>query len=94
MTTARIGDPTDRLSPRQSAQRSERRAAMVNMHLQLKKLGVGIEACAGRRGYSREWAWRRDVTNNNIWYQKLSVGEFMRVLGSGVRLGPLLGRDT
>ena len=67
---------------------------MANMHLQLKRLGGTMEAYAERRGYAREWAWRRDVTNNSMWYQKLTVAEFMRVLGSGVRLGPLLGRDT
>lgn len=67
---------------------------MANMHLQLKRLGSTIETYAGRRGYAREWAWRRDVTNNSAWYQKLPVAEFMRVLGNGVRMGPLLGRDT
>lgn len=64
------------------------------MHLQLKKLGVRMEAYAGKKGYAREWAWRRDVTNNGVWFSKLPLFEFLRVLGSGVRLGPLLGRDT
>ncbi|KAF7514212.1 hypothetical protein GJ744_004537 [Endocarpon pusillum] len=93
-TTSKIGDPTDRQAARESKRPSERKAALANMHLQLKRLGVTMEAYAERRGYAREWAWRRDVTNNSTWYQKLTLSEFMRVLGSGARLGPLLGRDT
>jgi tyrosyl-tRNA synthetase len=67
---------------------------MANMHLQLKKLGVRLETYAGRKGYVREWAWRREVANNSVWYSKLPLSEFIRVLGSGARMGPLLGRDT
>ena len=67
---------------------------MANMHIQLKRLGATLETYAGRRGYAREWAWRRDVANNSIWHQKLPVDEFLRVLGRATRMGPLLGRDT
>jgi tyrosyl-tRNA synthetase len=67
---------------------------MANMHLQLKRLGAHMETYAAKKGYAREWAWRREVANNSIWYQKLPLSEFLRVLGKGVRLGPLLGRDT
>jgi tyrosyl-tRNA synthetase len=67
---------------------------MATMHLQLRKLGAGIERYAQRKGYAREWAWRREVTNNNTWFNKLPVSDFMRVLGSGMRMGPLLGREA
>jgi hypothetical protein len=63
-------------------------------HMQLKRLGVHIETYARRKGYVREWAWRREVANNSVWYQKLPVLEFMRLIGATVRMGPLLGRDT
>lgn len=93
-TTARIGDPTDRTTSRETQHRTERKAYMANMHIQLKKLGASIESYAGRKGYVREWAWRRALVNNSTWYQKLPVTDFIRVLGSQVRMGPLLGRDT
>lgn len=67
---------------------------MVNMHMQLKRLGVHMETMAAKKGYMREWAWRREVVNNSVWYGKVNLTEFMRVLGSGIRMGPLLGRDT
>lgn len=53
-----------------------------------------MEDYAGERGYEREWAWRRAVANNATWLSKVSIGEFMKHLGKGIRMGPLLGRDT
>jgi tyrosyl-tRNA synthetase len=64
------------------------------MHLQLKKLGVCKEMYAERKGYAREWAWRREVTNNSMWYSEVTIQEFMRILGKVVRMGPILGRET
>lgn len=93
-TTGKIGDPTDRLTSRTTLRPSERKANLVNIHLQLKRLGEGIERYAARKGYKREWAWRREVANNSIWYTKLPVRQFMRLLGGSVRMGPLLGRDS
>lgn len=67
---------------------------MASMHIQLKRLGATMEKYAERRGYSREWAWRRDLTNNNTWWQRTSLVEVLKVMGSGMRIGPMLGRDT
>lgn len=53
-----------------------------------------MEEYAGRRGYVREWAWRRAVLNNSTWLNKVSIGDFMKFLGKGIRMGPLLGRDS
>jgi tyrosyl-tRNA synthetase len=64
------------------------------MHLQLKGLGAHMEKYAAAKGYLREWAWRRSVTNNSTWHGKVPVSEFMRLLASGIRMGPLLGRET
>jgi tyrosyl-tRNA synthetase len=64
------------------------------MHMQLKKLGASIEAYGSRHGYKWEWAWRRALTNNNIWWNKTTLIEVLRDLGSYIRLGPMLGRDT
>jgi tyrosyl-tRNA synthetase len=64
------------------------------MHMQLKKLGASIEAYGARHGYKWEWAWRRALTNNNIWWNKTTLVEVLRDLGSYIRLGPMLGRDT
>ena len=63
------------------------------MFEQLKRLSASIERYAERRGFQREWAWRRAVKNNLDWLQKASVAEFMS-MGARMRMGPLLGRDS
>ena len=62
--------------------------------MQLKSLWAHVEYAARGYGYFWEWAWRREVTNNNAWLNKLPVIELLKLLGSGVRLGTMLGRDT
>lgn len=62
--------------------------------MQLKSLWAHVEHGARGYGYLWEWAWRREVTNNNAWLNKLPVIELLKLLGSGVRLGTMLGRDT
>ena len=91
--TSRIGDPTDRTKARPAQSRTDRKAATYTIHQQLRKLGRLTEAAAAKKGYHREWAWRRDVQNNATWMDMVSVAEFMRVMGPSVRMGPMLGRD-
>ena len=62
--------------------------------MQLKFQWSNVEALARRYGYRWEWAWKREVTNNNAWLNKLTVLELLKLVGSGVRLGTMLGRDT
>lgn len=92
--TAAIGDPTDRLEARQSVAIMERKRRTFLMHEQLKRLGVLIEKYADRRGYIRQWAWRRSVLNNATWWTNLAANDFLKVMGTAVRIGPMLGRDT
>lgn len=93
-TTAKFGDPTDRLNARAKTSKSTQKANMASMHIQLKKLSVLTEKYADRRGYKREWAWRRALVNNNAWWNSVTFAEVMRIMGAGVRIGPMLGRDT
>ena len=67
---------------------------MASMHMQLKRLGKTTETYAARRGYEREWAWKRSLVNNSQWHTNTPILEFMRLLGSQMRIGPMLGRDT
>ena len=67
---------------------------MVNMHLQLKKMGVSVEAYGAKYGYKREWSWRRALLNNNTWLNTVPVIELLRDFAVNLRLGPMLGRDT
>jgi tyrosyl-tRNA synthetase len=92
--TAAIGDPSGRTTSREAIDTNSRRANMASMHVQMKRLWQKMEKHADRRGYEWEWAWRRHLFNNNEWLQKVSIYEFLSKLGTGMRVGPLLGRDT
>lgn len=92
--TAKIGDPTGRLQTRIKEEKVIRTANMVNMHYQLKRLWKNVEVHGRKFGYEWEWAWHRELVNNNEWMNKLSIMEFLQILGPGVRLGPMLARDT
>ena len=92
--TARIGDPEGRLHARASLGRQTFKANLTNMHMQLKRFGASMERYAARKGYQKEWAWRRSLMNNSIWQEKTPITQFLRMMASGVRLGPMLGRDS
>ncbi|PGH14699.1 tyrosine-tRNA ligase [Helicocarpus griseus UAMH5409] len=93
-STSKIGDPTDRLAPREEVARVTRKENMANMHLQLKKLGLSIERYGEKHGYKYEWVMRRGIVNNNTWWFKEPFFEVMKTMGNRVRIGPMLGRDT
>ncbi|RMZ77099.1 hypothetical protein DV737_g4556, partial [Chaetothyriales sp. CBS 132003] len=92
--TAMIGDPTGRLNARTAQNSKERRANIAAMHMQLKRFGETMERHAARHGYQREWAWRRALENNSAWHGKRPIAEWMRLMLSGIRVGPMLGRDS
>ncbi|KAL3473437.1 hypothetical protein BJX99DRAFT_198493 [Aspergillus californicus] len=93
-STSRVGDPTGRLKGRDQVHSSVRKANMASMHMQLKKLGASIEKYGEKHGYERQMIWRRSLTNNNVWWNKQPFLEVLRDLGSYMRIGPMLGRDT
>jgi len=92
--TAKIGDPTDRLKTRPDVHRNLRTKYMVDMHYQLKKLWINVEAYGLKYGYRWEWAWKRGLVNNTAWMNKLPIMEFLQVLGPGMRIGSMLAKDT
>ncbi|KAI9682069.1 MAG: tyrosyl-tRNA synthetase [Caeruleum heppii] len=92
--TAKVGDPTGRTKSREKEHSTVRKAYMVGMHYQLKKLWANVEQYGRKYGYEWEWAWHRELVNNNTWLNKLSVMELMQVLGPGMRLGTMMGKET
>lgn len=90
--TAKIGDPSGRLKDR-DPERTDFAKNMASIHYQLKRIWVNVEAQARRFGYEKEWAWRRDLVNNNRWWNKQPMLEVLQRLGQHVRVGPMLSRD-
>lgn len=93
-STAKIGDPTDRLTTRETEHSSVRTANMLSIHYQLKKLWANAEVEGARYGYKWNWAWHRELVNNNHWWNKLPMLEVLQYLGPGMRMGAMLARDT
>ena len=92
--TGRIGDPTDRMTRRDAVGSKATSNNGNNIKNLLKTIWSRAETAAAGYGYEREWAWRRQVVNNNEWLNKLSVMEFLHGVGQTARIGPMLGRDT
>lgn len=92
--TAKIGDPTGRLSTRNIEKPAVRAANMTSMHLQLKRLWLNVEASGRKYGFTKEWAHHRELANNSTWWGKTSMLEVLQILGPGMRLGTMLARET
>ncbi|KAK0746422.1 tyrosine--trna ligase precursor, mitochondrial (cyt-18) [Schizothecium vesticola] len=93
-STARIGDPTDRLQSRAPLAKSDYVANMAKIHFQLKTLWTHIEEQARLRGFEKKWASRKGIVNNNAWWNSQPMYEIMKRVGMYLRLGPMLSRDT
>ena len=72
----------------------ERKLNTVRVHYQLKRIWQLCENHSKNYGHQWEWAWRRALLNNNHWLNKLEILEVLKLLGHGVRIGTMLGRDT
>lgn len=92
--TAKIGDPSGRLKDRDPLDKSSLTMNMTKIHFQLKRLWTNVEAQARRHGYKKDWAWTRAITNNNTWWNSLPMLEVLKRAGTGIRIGPMLSRDT
>ncbi|RYP24314.1 hypothetical protein DL765_000578 [Monosporascus sp. GIB2] len=92
--TAKIGDPTDRLQSREPMTRATIATNITKTHYQLKRLWANVDNQARRFGYEKEWSWERGLFNNSMWYHNTPFIEVVQRLFKGLRLGPLLSRDT
>ncbi|KAK6603605.1 Tyrosine-tRNA ligase, mitochondrial [Botrytis cinerea] len=92
--TAKIGDPTDRLTTREKMKSTTRNENILKMHYQLKGIWLNVEAYGRKYGYQWEWAWRRGLVNNHHWMNKLTVMELLQILGPGMRIGAMIAKDT
>lgn len=93
-STAKIGDPTGRTTSRAEMTSTERKANLAAMHYQVKRLWVSLERVGRRYGYEDQTHWHREIVNNAAWWNKLPFLDVIRLMGRGMRLGPMLGRDT
>lgn len=93
-STVKIGDPTDRIKDREPISSGDLAMNVTKMHYQMKKLWVNVEIQARKFGYQKEWAWKRALVNNNIWWNSTPMLEVLKRVGRYMRIGPMLSRDT
>ncbi|KAI0188194.1 hypothetical protein EV127DRAFT_392342 [Xylaria flabelliformis] len=92
--TAKVGDPTGRLYTRDEVPRADRTMFVTKIHYQLKRIWQNVDRQAERYGYQKEWAWNRELTNNSAWYNSTPFIEVVNRLFKGMRVGPMLSRET
>lgn len=61
---------------------------------QLEKLWTNVKCLGIKHQYSPSTDRRQYILNNRVWLEKLSAIDLMRDLGSGMRLGTMLSRDS
>lgn len=92
--TAKVGDPSGRLTSRAATTAATIDANFNALHTQLEGLWENVLRYGERHGDQIEGRGRRELLNNAQWLDQLSMLEFLRLLGNGMRLGAMLGRDT
>ncbi|SMR44438.1 unnamed protein product [Zymoseptoria tritici ST99CH_3D1] len=92
--TAKVGDPSGRLTSRAAATESTIDANFRALHAQIGGVWENAIQYGRRHGDKAENAGRRELLNNAAWLDKLSILDFLRIMGNGMRVGTMLGRDT
>ncbi|RWA14437.1 hypothetical protein EKO27_g645 [Xylaria grammica] len=92
--TAKIGDPTGRLKTREEVPKSDRTMFVTKIHYQLKRIWQNVDRQAARYEYEKEWSWNRELANNSAWYNSTPFLEVVNRLFKGMRVGPMLTRET
>ncbi|KEQ70724.1 hypothetical protein M436DRAFT_84293 [Aureobasidium namibiae CBS 147.97] len=92
--TAKVGDPTGRLTSRQEMDRNTRTSNLVSLHSCVRAMWKSVDVYAERHGYKKDQTWSKSIQNNSVWLSKLSIIDFLSDAGTVARMGAMLGRDT
>lgn len=90
--TSRVGDPSGRLTSRAKVDGDVQRRNFERMWKQTERLWERAEAYGKRHGVEKRG--QRLLLDNAEWLDRLNVLDFLRMLGNGMRVGTMLGRDT
>jgi len=92
--TARVGDPSGRLTSRVKTAKSVHETNFRTMYAQLERTWDNAIQYGQRHGYSSSKSGKRELRDNATWLDKLNVLDFLKAMGNGMRLGAMLSRDT
>lgn len=92
--TARVGDPSGRLTSRERTQASIQEANFQALYKEVGRVWHNAAKYGERHGYEPKPTWKKTLLDNADWLLKLNVVSFLQMLGTGMRIGAMLGRDT
>lgn len=92
--TVQIGDPSGRTSARSRQGADTQSMNIQSIHNQLEKLWIHVRALGVKHNHPEHISRKNLLLNNRNWLSKLNAVELMRDLGSGMRLGTMLSRDS
>ncbi|KAK5130383.1 hypothetical protein LTR08_002175 [Meristemomyces frigidus] len=92
--TARVGDPSGRLTSRARTAENIHETNFNAMNTQVGSIWNHAISYGQRHGYKSSANGSRALLNNASWLDSLNVLDFLRTMGNGMRLGTMLGRDT
>ncbi|EMD65407.1 hypothetical protein GGP41_010301 [Bipolaris sorokiniana] len=92
--TVQIGDPSGRTTARSRQAENVQFMNVESIQRQLEKLWTNVKCLGIKHQFSQMTSRKQDILNNRKWLEKLSAVELMRDLGSGMRLGAMLSRDS
>jgi tyrosyl-tRNA synthetase len=92
--TARVGDPSGRLTSRERTQTSVQEANFQALYKEVGRVWKNAATYGEHHGYKAKPTWKKSLLDNADWLLKLNVVSFLQMLGSGMRVGTMLGRDT
>jgi tyrosyl-tRNA synthetase len=89
-----IGDPSGRTTARTQQEGHMRNMNVQCIKAQLDKLWTNVKCLGIKHQFPQETSRKLDILNNRQWLDKLSAIELMRDIGSNMRLGSMLARDS
>ena len=92
--TARVGDPSGRLQSRAKTAENVHDANFKSMFSQLGEIWENARQYGRRHGYDGSRVGKVELLNNAAWLERLSILDFLKTMGHGMRLGAMLSRDT
>lgn len=92
--TARVGDPSGRLTSRAKTAEVVHETNFKAMYSQVGRIWDNALQYGQRHGYQAEEAGKKELLDNAAWLDNLNILDFLKMMGNGMRLGAMLGRDT
>ncbi|KAF1951663.1 tyrosyl-tRNA synthetase-like protein [Byssothecium circinans] len=92
--TVQIGDPSGRTTARARQGEDTQSMNVELMRTQLDKLWTNVKCLGIKHNHAMDISRKRALLDNADWLEKLNAVKLMRDLGSGMRLGAMLARDS